>query len=141
MVKSAKFYFFDVGVFQSLRPRGPLDATSEIMGSALETLVLQEMMAQNQYRDFHYEIFYWRTQTGQYEVDFVLYGERGIKAIEVKLADRIRPNDCKGLLEFAKDYPQAKLFLLYTGRRRYVQNDIEILPVEQFLKEIPSFLK
>ena len=30
-----KFYFFDTGVFQSLRPRGPLDQPSEIHGAAL----------------------------------------------------------------------------------------------------------
>ena len=34
-----KFYFFDTGVFRSLRPGGPLDRPSEIDGAALEGLV------------------------------------------------------------------------------------------------------
>ena len=46
LIQSPKFYFFDVGVFQTLRPRGPLDTASESQGPALETLVLQELKAQ-----------------------------------------------------------------------------------------------
>ena len=38
LVSHNKFYYFDVGVFRSLRPTGPLDSESEIDGPALETL-------------------------------------------------------------------------------------------------------
>ena len=37
-----KFYYFDAGVFQTIRPRGPLDAPDQIHGPALETLFLQQ---------------------------------------------------------------------------------------------------
>ena len=40
-----KFYFFDAGVFRSLRPRGPLDSAVEIDGHALEGLVAQHLRA------------------------------------------------------------------------------------------------
>lgn len=136
LVQSPKFYFFDVGVFQILRPKGPLEAVGEREGIALETLILQEIMAQNSYKNLGYEVFYWRTQDHKNEVDFVLYGERGLKAIEVKLSNKIRPKDSKGLLEFLKDYPKAEAFLLYTGKRSYVLNNIHILPVEKFLKKM-----
>ena len=76
----------------------------------------------------------------KHEVDFILYGERGLKAIEVKLSDKIRSQDCKGLLEFIKDYPKAEPLLLYTGKRSYVLKDIHIIPVEKFLKQMPLFL-
>ena len=36
-----KFYYFDTGVFRSLRPKGPLDRPEEINGAALEGLVFQ----------------------------------------------------------------------------------------------------
>ena len=140
LIQSIKFYFFDVGIFQTLRSKGPLDSMSERAGVALETLVLQEMIAQNNYKNLEYEIFYWRTQNHKHEVDFILYGERGLKAIEVKLSDKINSQDCKGLLEFLKDYPKANPFLLYTGKKSYVLHDIHITPVEQFLKNISSFL-
>ncbi len=140
LIQSLKFYFFDVGVFQTLRPKGPLESTREGEGAALETLVLQEITAQNSYKNWDYEIFYWRTQDHKNEVDFVLYGERGLKAIEVKLSDRIRPQNYKGLLEFSKDYPRADAFLLYMGKKSYVLNDIQIIPVEKFLKKMALFL-
>jgi len=140
LIQSVKFYFFDVGVFQALCSKGPLDSMSEREGVALETLVLQEIIAQNNYRNLEYEIFYWRTQNHKYEVDFVLYGERGLKAIEVKLSSKIKSQDCQGLLEFMKDYPKAKSFLLYTGKEDYFLKDIRIIPVEKFLKRMSLFI-
>ena len=140
LIQSVKFYFFDVGVFQALRSKGPLDSTTEKKGTALETLVLQEIIAQNNYKNLEYEVFYWRTQNHKYEVDFILYGERGLKAVEVKLSNTIQSQDCKGLLEFLKDYPKAKPFLLYTGKKSYTLKDIHIVPVEKFLKQTPLFI-
>jgi uncharacterized protein len=47
LISHNKFYYFDAGVFRSLRPRGPLDSESEIDGAALETLFMQEISALN----------------------------------------------------------------------------------------------
>ena len=140
LVQSVKFYFFDVGVFQALRPAGPLDSLQERAGVALETLLFQEMKAQNSYKNWNYDFFYWRTQDHKKEVDFILYGERGLKAVEVKLSNQIRPGDQKHLLTFIQDYPQTKAFLLYTGKKSYILNNIQVLPIEVFLKKMPSFL-
>src|SRR5262249_28868933 len=38
-----KFFFFDVGLFRTLRPRGPLDVKEEIDGASLETLLYEEL--------------------------------------------------------------------------------------------------
>ena len=43
LIRHNKFYFFDAGVYRTLRPSGPLDAPEEIEGAALETLVFQEI--------------------------------------------------------------------------------------------------
>jgi hypothetical protein len=96
----------------AIRPRGPLDAAEEIGGAALETLFLQQLRAVNDYLDLGYALHYWRTAAGD-EVDFVLYGERGLVAFEVKMAQRVRPDDLRGLLRLRADYPQAKAFLVY----------------------------
>ena len=40
-----KFYYFDVGVYRTLRKRGPLDPVEEIDGAAIESLVFQELKA------------------------------------------------------------------------------------------------
>jgi len=45
IVQHPKFYIFDAGVYRTIRPKGPLDGPEEIRGSALETLVYQELRA------------------------------------------------------------------------------------------------
>ena len=44
---------------------------------ALETLVLQELRAINNYREYGFELFFWRTKHGL-EVDLGLYDARGL---------------------------------------------------------------
>ena len=94
-VQHPKFFFFDVGVFRALRPRGPLDTVSEIDGAALETLLFRELRALNAYLDLGYELCYWRTKDHT-EVDLVAYGERGIVGFEVKRPCVLRDSDFKG---------------------------------------------
>ena len=71
-----KFYLFDAGIFQALRPRGPLDRPEEIHGAGLEGLVAQHLRAWNGYSREKYELAFWRTRS-QLEVDFVVYGPKG----------------------------------------------------------------
>lgn len=130
-----KFYFFDAGVFRSLRPQGPLDHVSEIEGHALEGLVMQHLRAWNAYRGDKNKIFYWRTRSGV-EVDAVIYGPDGLWAFEVKNANKVRPEDLRGLRSFREDYPAAKVALLYRGKERVVKNEILCLPCEDFLKNL-----
>lgn len=139
LLKHRKFFFFDVGVYMQIRPRGPLDSESEVQGPAVETLVLQELLARNEYQDWDYRIYYWRTRN-HIEVDFILYGERGLKAIEVKSSDRLREDDFNGLLEFKTDYPKAELFLVYGGTQRKHLHGVEIIPVGDFLCHMDQWL-
>lgn len=134
-----KFYFFDAGVYRAVRPRGPLDSPDEIDGPAFETLLLQELRAHNDYRDLGYELHYWRTATGV-EVDFVLYGERGLHAFEAKRASRLRSSDYEGLRAFAADYPSASCTLVYAGTKAYDEGPIRVLPLAECLRELPSRL-
>ncbi|MFH1187389.1 MAG: ATP-binding protein [bacterium] len=140
VMSHSKFYFFDVGMYRVLRPAGPLDMPEEIEGHALETLFLQELKAINDYLDLGYEIYYWRT-AGNLEVDFVLYGKRGIKAFEIKRTGKINSAMFKGLKAFSKDYPQAKTYFIYGGSRRLREGDIDILPINEALAGLPDILK
>ena len=139
MVTHPKFYFFDTGVFQNLRPKGPLDRTEEIAGAALEGLVAQHLRAWNAYRGSPYEMFFWRSRRGV-EVDFVLYGKPGIFAIEVKNTNRIRPEDLRGLKEFRKDYPRSRAFFLYRGDEKILIDQVLCLPGETFLKKLSPLI-
>lgn len=139
MVSHPKFYFFDTGVYKTLRPMGPLDAPEEAQGIAYETLIFQELKAINDYLKLGYNIYYWRS-ANDLEVDFVLYGPRGIKAFEVKRTGKISAALLSGLRRFGQDYPAAKTYFLYGGNRRINEQDIEIIPVSLFLKKLPEFL-
>lgn len=127
-----KFYFFDAGVYKSLRPRGPLDAPEQAGGPALEGLVLQHLRAWNDYGGARHALSYWRTRAGN-EVDFVIYGEKEFAAIEVKNSLRVRPEDLSGLESFGEDYPKAKRLLLYRGAARLEIRGVLCLPCGEFL--------
>ncbi|MBI5850564.1 MAG: ATP-binding protein [Planctomycetes bacterium] len=140
MTSHPKFYFFDCGVFRALRPRGPLDIEAEIDGPALETLFLANLRAINDVLELGYSIHYWRTAVGT-EVDFVLYGEHGLLAFEIKRASRLRDADLAPLLAFGSEYPMAKLFLLHTGRERRHEQGVEILPLATALTDLDAILR
>ncbi len=139
LVAHPKFYYFDAGVFQAIRPRGPLDAPEQIHGPALETLFLQQVRALNDYAKLGYRLYYWRTSNGD-EVDFVLYGERGLRAFEVKMAHNFRPDDMRALQRFRVDFPQAKMHLLYLGDRRWHERGVEVLPFLDCLTRLDQWL-
>jgi predicted AAA+ superfamily ATPase len=139
MVTHPKFYLFDAGVFQAVRPRGPLDTPEEIQGPALETLFLQHLRAVNDYRALGYALHYWRTARGD-EVDFVLYGERGLRAFEVKRSARVRPDDLKPLRALTADFPQAKACLVHPGTRRWREAGIEIVPFTEAVRSLDLLL-
>lgn len=139
LITHPKFYFFDVGVYRTLRPMGPLDMPEEAEGPALETLVLQELLAIVDSLKLDYKIYYWRT-SNNVEADFVLYGPRGIFGVEVKRTGKVSMAMLKGLKAFLKDYPMANAYFVYRGSRRMKEGNIDIIPVEDFLKNLPGIL-
>lgn len=139
MAAHPKFYFFDVGVFRALRPMGPLDRPEEAEGAAYESLLFQELLAENDYGDLGYALSYWRTSQDQ-EVDFILYGPRGIRAFEVKRTARLSRGDFSGLKAFLEDYPMAKAHMVYGGERRMSEGEIDVIPMEEFLRSLPQLL-
>ena len=132
-VAHEKIYLFDAGVFRSLRPKGPLDRPEEMDGQALEGLVAQHLRAWAAYSRNDAELFFWRTRAGA-EVDFVVYGESGLQAFEVKNARRVHSSDLRALRSFRADYPEAQTAVLYRGSERLRIDDVWCLPVADFLR-------
>jgi predicted AAA+ superfamily ATPase len=131
-VQHPKFYYFDVGIYQTLRPRGFLDTQAEIDGAALETLFLQTLRALNDYYELDYQFYYWRTLAGV-EVDFIIIGPKGFFAFEIKRSKNVSKRDAKGLFAFKEDYPDAKCYLIYGGSQKYYFDDIEVWPMQSIL--------
>ncbi len=130
-----KLYWFDAGVFVSMRDTGPLDRPEEIAGAALEGLVAQHLRAWIDYSTTNAQLGFWRTRAGR-EVDFVVYGSEGFWAIEVKHSTHVRDKDLNGLRAFAVDYPEATLRLLYRGDEALEIDGIRCLPCHDYLPTI-----
>jgi predicted AAA+ superfamily ATPase len=139
LISHPKFYYFDPGVYHAIRPTGPYDMPGELGGISLETLVHQQLNAVNDLLELGYKMYYFRTSTGV-EVDFVLYGKKGIKAIEVKANDRFQDNMLSGLKNFSADYPEAKLYLLYGGTKKMYVDNVTILPIQEALLALDQWL-
>lgn len=140
MVSHPKFYFFDAGVYRTIRPRGPLDSEEETMGAVFETLFYQNLKAINDYFAYEYGLYFWRTASGL-EVDFILYGPRGLLAFEVKSGSTIHPKDLNGLQEFCEEYPMARPYIIYGGSREMSLKGIPILPMKKALFHLPELLR
>ncbi|MCX6577663.1 MAG: DUF4143 domain-containing protein [Candidatus Aminicenantes bacterium] len=135
-----KFYWFDPGVARGAAGwlRDPTDRLWQ--GTALETLVFHELRVYNEAARKHRPISYYRTAAGV-EVDFVIETSRRragepaeIVAIEVKRTDKWNREYERALrsLEKLEGIKPKKLIGVYMGKRSYVFDGIEVLPVETF---------
>ncbi len=111
-ITKEKFYYFDVGVYRSLRAQGLLDKTNKIDGPGLEGLVIQHLRGWSDYQDSAYRLFYWRTRHGL-EVDLIIYGKNGFWTIEIRHAQYVHKQDLKSLKAFVQDYPEATPLFSY----------------------------
>jgi hypothetical protein len=101
--KSRKYYFYDLGIRNSLLKNFSNFEGREDVGAILESSVLTEL---KYLQTSNVEIRFWRTKQGD-EVDFIWVEDRIPIPIEVKSRvenDRVPP----GLLKFMTNYPKAK---------------------------------
>lgn len=134
VTKHPKFYFFDAGVYTSLRPKNYDEHESERDGAALEG-VPQHLKAWVDAQLETYHLYFWRTSSGT-EVDFIVYGPQSFLAIEVRNGSTVHPHDLHGLEAFQVDYPEAKLLFLYRGKQKLKIKNIICCPVDEFLMQI-----
>ena len=133
LIAKSKFYLFDTGVYQTLKPKGVLDTESEVSGAGLENLFLQNLLAEVANSVKPFKVRYYRTVGGS-EVDFVVYGDQGLWAFEIKNGRKFRREWLRGLKRFGQDYPEAKRYVLYTGKEHLYMGKIEVVPIEEFLR-------
>ncbi len=135
LVAHPKFYFSDSGIYQALRPRGPLDSPGETGGAALEGLVAQHLRAWIDYSGNGGELYFWRTRAGT-EVDFIIYGPSVFAAIEVKASRNVYTRDVRSLGAFRAEYPESRTCLLYGGMERLMVNGVQCIPCNDFLRAL-----
>lgn len=129
---SAKFYFFDLGVRNTLAQIKSLPPQSNLFGQAFEHFIALEIRAYLSYRRKREPLNYWRTQHGQ-EVDFIIGGKI---AIEVKTTDRVTEKHLQGLHLLAEEKICERYLLISfdTVARRYAE--CELLYWRDFLNQL-----
>ncbi len=133
-VATAKFYMFDVGVANALLKRSDVQPGSESYGRALEHLIFLELRSYLDYRRIDLPLCYWRSRS-RLEVDFVV-GDR--IAIEVKAKARVTRRDLSGMRALAEDLALERKLVVCNETRRRREDDIEVLPIEEFLEDLWS---
>jgi predicted AAA+ superfamily ATPase len=133
LIRTDKFYFFDVGIANHLARRRPLLGTPDF-GKAFEHWIYMELMAYRRYRAPDLDLSYWRTSTGL-EVDFIL-GELDA-AVECKGATRVHGPDLAGLRALAEEQRIRRKFVVCVEPEpRRTAEGIEILPWRLFLERL-----
>ena len=95
----------------------------------------QHLKAWIAYSGIGTDLYFRRTRAGT-EVDFVVYGDLGFRAIEVKNTGVVRSQDLRPLKSFTTEYPECQPVLLYRGTDRLLVDGIWCLPGERFLREL-----
>lgn len=135
MIRTEKFYLFDVGVANHLARRRPKVGGSDF-GKSFEHWVLMEILNYRRYREPDLDVRFWRTSTGM-EVDFVL-GDL-TTAIEVKGTARVAQSHLRGLRALAASHPVRRAIVVcLEPEPRVFPPDIAILPWRRFLDELWS---
>ena len=101
---------------------------------------MQIFLALNDYHNWNKQLYYWRTSNGL-EVDFIVYGEVGLWAFEIKHTQHITPKMLNGLKEFKQDYPMATCYLLYLGQETLYFDHITVYPMEWALKNLSELFE
>ena len=110
--KSKKYYFYDVGIRNSLvKNFSPLNERDD-RGILFESLVFQELKKKMK---ANVELRFWRTKQGD-EVDFIWVEDRQITPIEVK-ANATNDRVPSGIVKFLKYYPKCAIAYVVNGTR------------------------
>ena len=138
LVAHPKFFLFDLGVRNALLRR-PLDRPApDEFGILLEHLVAYELCRRRGHLWPEAKVYHYRTKHGL-EIDFVLEVGRELWAIEVKSGRDVRRRTLRQLTTIAERVPRVeRQIVVFLGTRRQQIGDVEILPLAEFLEELPG---
>ena len=103
--KSAKIYFYDLGLRNSLIDNFSSISIRNDLGALFENFIVAEILKLNSYGEFGYHLNYWRTKQGS-EIDLVLSKESNLIGVEIKY------HEGKVTKGFSNRYPKAKTLII-----------------------------
>ena len=129
LLKSPKFYFFDVGV-RNVVAGLPLDKgiLSTEGGHLFEHFIASELYWRCKYLGRNYNLYYFRSVSGL-EVDFVIETPNEIIPVEIKYTNNISPNDANKIEKFINLFPSAKRGFVIANIKREEQLSKNVLAV------------
>lgn len=135
LVQHPRFFFFDVGVLNGLL--GNFTVSADRLGALFEHWLFTQMTALAAAHDVEARLSSYRTSSGA-EVDFILqWGRRRLMAVEVKASTQVTSSDLRGLRSFADYYRKPHYpVVVYQGAHRKKINDIDIIPWQDFLRDL-----
>lgn len=131
-ISKAKFYYFDIGVKNTLANIKQIPPQSDLYGKAFEHFIALELRAYLSYRRKHLSLSYWQAQNGQ-EVDFIIGDDI---AIEVKATDHVQDKHLKGLKALAEEKICKQYFLVSQDHLKRRVDNIDIISWQLFLKKL-----
>ena len=138
LVAHPKVLFFDLGVRNAILRR-PLDRPlDDERGLLLEHLVGLELRRREGTLWPEARVQHFRTRRGA-EVDFVVSVGQEHWAIEVKASRHVDARDLKGLVAFTEHARKVtRQIVVFLGPRRQRIDGVEVLPLQEFLAELPA---
>lgn len=130
-----KFFLFDPGVARVLAGNARQPLGSEERGHLLETYLLHELRAWNDFNDWGANLTFWRSPA-KAEVDFVveLPGSARRVGIEVKAKSEWKSEYGKHLKILHADGTFERIIGVYLGERRRRSGSLDVVPLPTFLK-------
>lgn len=129
-ISTAKFYFFDVGVANTLAQREAIKPKTELLGKAFEHLIFTELQAYLGYSKDLRPLTFWRDRYG-HEVDFII-GDS--VAIEVKATTSVSEKHLRNLKMLSDDVVFKQRIIVSLDSEPRVIGNIRVLPVKKFLE-------
>jgi predicted AAA+ superfamily ATPase len=131
-VSTSKFFFFDIGVCNTLRGNRTVEENSEEFGRAFEHFIGLELLAALSYQRTNRTLNFWRTQTGR-EVDFVI---EDLLAVEIKSTTKATRKHAAGLRAFSQDYSVKNRVVVSRDPIDRIEDQIHFLNYKSFLAKL-----
>ena len=128
-ITRSKFYFFDIGIVNTLSKRTEILSGSELFGKAFEHFLVLEIRAYLNYRRKNITISYWRS-TSQFEVDCIIGNNL---ACEFKSTTLVTEKHLKGLKALREEQNIQKFCIVSQDSEMCIIDGIQVYPWKNFL--------
>ncbi|MGD0465179.1 MAG: AAA family ATPase [Gammaproteobacteria bacterium] len=128
-ITRSKFYFFDIGIVNTLAKRTEILSGSELFGKVFEHFLVLEIRAYLNYRRKNITISYWRS-TSQFEVDCIIGNNL---ACEFKSTTLVTEKHLKGLKALREEQNIQKFCIVSQDSEMRIIDGIQVYPWKNFL--------